>query len=231
MAASTVGISSRLHRRLLQHHLPLAAATTVVVALLYATRPYPDPVSRASFATAYPAIALLAATLCLGPWNLLRSKRTPISQDLRRDVGMWAGILGLLHAVIGQSVHLRGRPWLYYLYEHRAAHLLPLRHDLFGFSNFTGLVAALILLPLLATSNDRSLRALGTPQWKQLQRWNYLCFALAAAHTILYQVSEKHWSAFIFASSVSILLTSVLQVTGLLLRRRVPHSRRLHRPG
>jgi hypothetical protein len=46
--------------------------------------------------------------------------------------------LGAVHTVFGQNVHLRGRPWLYYVYANKDHHLLPLRHDLFGFSNFTG---------------------------------------------------------------------------------------------
>ena len=47
---------------------------------------------------------------------------------------------------------------------------------MFGLSNETGLIAALILLVLLATSNDASLRNLGLARWKSWQRWNYACF-------------------------------------------------------
>ncbi|HUA92801.1 MAG TPA: hypothetical protein VL991_09555 [Terracidiphilus sp.] len=124
---------TRSIRRLLSHHLPIAGSVCVTVAALYFTRPYKDILTRASFATAYPAIALLAATLLLGPLNLLRRRPNPISSDLRRDFGIWAGILGILHAAVGQFVHLRGRPWLYYVYgptEHH--HRFPIRHDLFG---------------------------------------------------------------------------------------------------
>jgi methionine sulfoxide reductase heme-binding subunit len=87
-----------------------------------------------------------------------------MSLDLRRDTGIWAGILGLLHTGVGQWVHLRGRLWFYYVFEKRSEHLEPLRHDVFGFSNFAGLFAALILLAALATSNDASVRALGNGQ-------------------------------------------------------------------
>ena len=206
--------------RLLRHHLPLALGSLSCFAVLFVTRPYRDWISRASFASAYPALLLLAVTLCIGPWNVLRNRRNPVSSDLRRDIGIWAGILGLTHAVVGQCVHLRGRPWLYYFYPHGSLHWSLLRHDLFGFANFTGLGSALVLLALFATSNDVSLRRLGTPQWKGLQRWNYLCFGLAAAHTVLYQVSEKRWSAFVFASGTGIVLTVLLQLAGLRYRRR-----------
>jgi sulfoxide reductase heme-binding subunit YedZ len=152
---------TRQTRRLVQHHLPLAFATIAAVAVLYSTRPYRDWISRASFATAYPALVLLAITLWIGPWNLLRARRTPVSTDLRRDIGIWAAIVGLTHAIVGQCVHLRGRPWLYYVYDN-SGHLLPFRHDLFGWANYTGLFGSLILLALVATSNDLALRALGT---------------------------------------------------------------------
>ena len=78
---------------------------------------YTDVITRLSFASAWPALVLLAATLVIGPWRKLTGRDTPTSQDLRRDIGIWAGITGLFHTGIGQCVHLRGRPWLYYVYE------------------------------------------------------------------------------------------------------------------
>ncbi|HET9790743.1 MAG TPA: ferric reductase-like transmembrane domain-containing protein [Bryobacteraceae bacterium] len=204
---------------MLVHHLPLFIVSGASVLLLYITRPYRDVVTKISFATAYPALVLLAATLLIGPWNLLRGKRTPISSDWRRDVGIWAGIWGLVHTVIGQNVHLRGRPWLYYVYEPGKGHSFPFRHDLFGFANYTGLASALILLLLLATSNNYSLRALGTPRWKQLQRWNYVAFVLMAAHAIGYQINEKQKAPFVATLAISIVITLVLQAIGFQRRR------------
>jgi methionine sulfoxide reductase heme-binding subunit len=210
----------RTQHRILTHHLPLLILSTLSVAALYGTRPYRDVLSRASFATAYPALVLLATTLVIGPWNILRRKRNPISGDFRRDVGIWAGALGLVHSAIGQNVHLRGRPWLYYVYARKEHHIFAVRHDLFGFANYTGAASALILIALLATSNDYSLRKLGTPNWKQLQRWNYAIFALAAAHTIAYQASEKQSTAFVITAVACIGFAIALQTAGFLRRRR-----------
>lgn len=209
----------RFQHRVLRHHTPLLILSAISVAALYLTRPYRDVVSRASFATAYPALALLAATLLVGPWNTLRKQRNPISSDLRRDIGIWAGILGVVHSVIGQNVHLRGRPWLYYIYERKDHHTMPIRHDLFGFSNYTGAASVLILIALFATSNDYSLRALGTPRWKGLQRWNYVAFALAAAHTIAYQSTEKQNTPFVISVAVCVAITLSLQIAGFQRRR------------
>ena len=177
-------MTPRLAQRLLWHHLLLLALTMGSAFALYTTRDYPDVITRLSFASAWPALALLAATLIIGPWRALRGKPYAFSQDLRRDIGIWAGIMGVLHAGIGQCVHLRGRPWLYYIYERWQA--MPMRYDVFGLSNFTGLVAALILAVLLATSSDTMLRKLGALRWKRWQRWNYACLTLAALHTLGY---------------------------------------------
>jgi sulfoxide reductase heme-binding subunit YedZ len=95
-----------------------------------------------------------------------------------------------------------------------------LRHDLFGFDNFTGLIGVLILLLLFVTSNDWSLRRLGTPGWKQLQRTNYVCFPLSAAHGVGYQVMEKQKTGFVVTVALCIAATCVLQGTGYVLRRR-----------
>ena len=203
-------MTPRLARRLWRHHLPLAAVTGVSDLALYATRSYPDVLTRLSFATAWPALLLLAATLVIGPWRVMRKKPYALSQDLRRDIGIWAGITGVLHAGVGQCVHLRGRPWLYYIYE--KWQVMPVRYDVFGLSNHTGLIAALILLLLLATSNDVSLRRLGPSRWKGWQRWNYACFALAALHSFGYLVGiEALKPSFIALAALCVVGTALLQ--------------------
>ena len=212
---------NRLQPRLWRHHLPLLLISFLCVAALYSTRPpQEDVISRASFATAYPALVLLAATLLVGPWNWLRSKPNPVSTDLRRDLGIWAGILALVHTAVGQCVHLRGRPWLYYIYG-PAEHHHGLRHDAFGFANFTGAASALLVVALLATSNDYSLRRLGTRGWKKLQRWNYAVFALAAVHALLYQEGvETQKAGFVAIVLACIVFTIALQSVVFMRRRR-----------
>lgn len=159
-------IKPRLQRRLWKHHLPLLLISFASVAGFYSTRDSKDVIGNASFATAYPAFALLAVTLLLGPWNLIRRRTNPISSDLRRDIGIWAAILCIVHTVVGQCVHLRGRPWLYYVYGPQEHHR-GVRHDVFGLANYTGAVSTLVLIALFATSNDWSLRKLHTRTWKQ----------------------------------------------------------------
>jgi len=218
----------RFRHRLITHHLPLLLASGASFAILYCTRPYADILSRASFASAYPALVLLALTLLIGPWNILRNRRNPVSSDLRRDIGIWAGILAIVHTIVGQNVHFRGRPWLYYVFENPTHHRFPLRSDLFGFSNYTGAASTLIVIALLAMSNDFFLRRLGTPRWKQLQRWNYLAFALAAAHSFAYQSTEHQKFPFVLTVAICAVVPIALQIAGLIRRRttraRTPNS-------
>jgi sulfoxide reductase heme-binding subunit YedZ len=204
---------NRLPLRLLRHHLPLLVFSFASVAALYFTRPYPDVISRASFATAYPALALLAATLLVGPWNVLRRRANPVSSDLRRDIGIWAGILGVVHAAVGQCVHLRGRPWLYYVYG-PGEHHHGMRHDLFGLANYTGAVGVLLLAALFAMSNDLSLKRFGARKWKQLQRWNYAVFALVAAHSIAFQMVEKQKLPWVITVAICIAAAVIMQIAG-----------------
>lgn len=211
--------NQRLRSRLLRHHVTLLAFSAATVAALYITRPYKDVVTRISFATAYPAIVLLGTTLLIGPINVLRRHRNPISSDLRRDVGIWAGLLSTLHAIVGQCVHLRGRPWLYYVYGPTEKHI-GLRRDLFGFANYTGAVATLLLVVLFATSNDVSMRVFGTPRWKALQRWNYAAFGLAAIHSFGYQAIEKQKIVWVTTVIFCVAITVAIQGAGFLRRRQ-----------
>jgi len=170
----------------------IALATLACAALfwhLFSARR--DFISHLSIATAYAALFLTLAALLLGPLHVLRGRANPVSFDLRRDLGIWAGIMALFHTGVGLNVHLRGRPWLYFVDQHRRVRL-----DLFGFGNDTGLAAALIFLLLLALSNDLSLRRLGLQKWKSLQRWTYLAVVLTVLHAIAYQRIEKRQLAF-----------------------------------
>jgi sulfoxide reductase heme-binding subunit YedZ len=98
-------------------------------------------------------------------------------------------------------------------------HWLPLRHDLFGLTNYAGAVGALLLMLLLATSNDAMLRRLGTPGWKRLQRWNYAVFALVAAHTLGFMEIEHQKAGFVVTAVVGLAMTVVLQAAGYWSRR------------
>jgi len=86
-------ISQRLSRRIQKHHIPIAFLSIAAAALLYFTRSYPDVITRLSFATAYPALALLGITLIIGRWRTVWKLPIQSSMDVRRDIGIWQASL------------------------------------------------------------------------------------------------------------------------------------------
>src|SRR5204863_2258680 len=122
---------------------------------------------------------------------------------------------------IGLNVHMRGRPWLYFVdQQHRV------RRDLFGFSNDTGALAALLFLLLLSISNDFSLRELGVARWKFLQRWSYAAVALTVVHAAAFQIVEKRQTAYQSALWATTAFITAIQIAGWRTRRRVDRAMR-----
>jgi hypothetical protein len=91
---------------------------------------------------------------------------------LRRDVGIWVGLLATLHTIVGLTVHLRGRMWMYFL---KTQHPPRIQMSLFGFSNYIGAVATIVFIVLLVISNDLSIRKLGTSRWKSISALELRC--------------------------------------------------------
>lgn len=202
----------RFQKRL-KHHLLLAVATAILLALFYKRVPGDDKKYLWSMATAYTSIVLLAATLIIGPLNIIRRITNPVSTDLRRDIGIWCAFLGIAHVIVGIQVHM-GNIWLYFVKAVEGKEKLALRNDLFGFANYTGLIGTLILILLLGLSNDISLNVLKSKRWKSLQRWSYAAFVLILAHGIMYQVIENRITAFIIVFSMIVMIPIVLQLKG-----------------
>ncbi|HEU5318756.1 MAG TPA: ferric reductase-like transmembrane domain-containing protein, partial [Chloroflexota bacterium] len=164
--------------------------------------------ARFTTATGDVALALLAATLLIGPANLLLRRRTPVSHYLRRDVGTWTALLSVVHVIAGFQVHgapgsLGDRIRSYFL----ARDGRPLT-DAFGLGNWTGLAATLIVLGLLAISSNAALRAVKARPWKWLQRLNYVLFALVVAHAVFYGAllrTASHTTAMLAISVIAVL--------------------------
>lgn len=213
-------LTNRLRHRLL-HHILMGIGSVAMTVIFMQFFPKRDLVSQVSIGTAYAALLFTAAALLLGPYQVLWRKPNPVSFDLRRDLGIWAGISALAHTAVGLNVHLRGRMWLYFV---DARH--HLRRDAFGFGNYTGVIAALVFALLLALSNDFSLRKLGAVRWKSLQRWAYASVVLTAAHAIAYQQIEKRIPAFrVFLYITLGLVLAVQMVAVLKIRRRSTSSK------
>ncbi len=189
----------------------VAAASVYFVASVIDSK---DVLFKISMATAYVSLLLLVFSLSIGPWNLLRGDPNPVSSYLRRDIGICTGITALIHVIAGLQVHMGGRFWLYFVYSPEQAHRIPLRYDLFGLTNYAGLAATLLLIMLLAISNNLSLRSVGAARWKFMQRWNYAIAILTVMHGVVYQVLEKRQLVFVGIFVGIVILASLVQFMG-----------------
>jgi methionine sulfoxide reductase heme-binding subunit len=207
--------ANRYWKQRVTRHAAIGATSLLFGAIVWFLFLSRDLLSRLSLASAYSALLVTAAALLLGPWNVLRRRANPISFDLRRDLGIWAGIMAVVHTAISLNVHLRGRPWLYFVDQDG-----NLRGDLFGFSNYTGAIATLLFVLLLAISNDVSLRRLGTQRWKSLQRWTYAAVALTFIHAVAYQHIEKRYVALEAVVWTTATVVCTFQSVGVLTLRR-----------
>jgi sulfoxide reductase heme-binding subunit YedZ len=182
-------------------------------------------IARFTTATGYIALGLLGLTLLIGPANLLLRRRTPISSYLARDVGMWAAIVSVIHVIAGFFVHGPPAPLseriLFYFF---ASDGTPLTNS-FGWGNWTGLAATIIVVGLLAISSDFALRKLKARHWKNLQRLNYALFALVIAHAILYGALLRVTSISTLLLGMIVSLVFIGQLVGIWLwRQRSPRT-------
>jgi sulfoxide reductase heme-binding subunit YedZ len=161
-------------------------------------------------ATGYIALVFMAITLMIGTVNLILKHGNPVSSYFRRDLGIYSGILAVIHSLTGLFVHLRGSNWKYFL--NKTANGYTIRLDDFGLANYTGLIATLLILLLLVTSNDYSIRKLNPSKWKIIQRFSYLMFALVLIHSVYYRIVGNNLNRvyYLYLPLLSIVLISQL---------------------
>jgi methionine sulfoxide reductase heme-binding subunit len=186
----------------------IAIVATLTFFLLLSS---PDIIWRLSMATAYAGLLYLATALIIGPINVLRGAPNPLSINLRRDIGIMAGILALAHTIVGLFVHLRPDPIQYFFYRTPAG-IGGLRYDLWGAANDVGLLAALVILVLLTVSNNLSIRIMGGATWKRIQRWSYIGAILVIVHGLLYQAVEKRKPVLVAAVLIVAVAVTMVQL-------------------
>jgi sulfoxide reductase heme-binding subunit YedZ len=176
----------------------------------------------------YLSLLLVGVTLLIGPLNLLRQRRNPVSIDLRRDIGIWAGITGCWHVLLVLRGSLRYNQILsYFLRPGCCGGYTPLL-TAYGLSNDAGLFATLLLLLLLALSNTFSLRVLKGKRWKWLQRSTYVLLLLALAHTFGFQYLNLRgplWIDAVLGLCAVVLVCQIWGIVTTLARRRRAHRR------
>lgn len=170
-----------------------------------------------STATGYVALGLLGLTLLVGPANLVRRRRTPLSSYLCRDVGIAAATLSAAHVIFGfLTQHSEGIVAYFFEADDRSRILTTS----FGLANWTGLAAVVIVAALAAISSDWALRKLKAKRWKRIQRLNYILFPLVVAHSVLYGALLRLTSPYTALLGVSVVAVLVGQAVGIGLWRR-----------
>ncbi len=175
---------TRDSKRLATHGV-LAAITALGCWATHLLQPRFPWVLTLTIALGYLALAYLGISLLIGPLQLRlrRRGRNPVNLDLRRDIGIWVGLTGGVHVLLGLQIHAGGQILRYFF----APDGTPLL-NLFGVSNDLGAVATGLLLLLVVLSTDAALRRLRGPRWKAWQRLNYALFPLVVAHTVGYEI-------------------------------------------
>ncbi len=214
--------------RLVRHYLPLTLLSLAAIAALASRFDVPSPTYRLSIATAFVSLALFGMCLAIGPVQVLLRGRPPaVSTDLRRDVGILAALVAFAHVGFGLTVY--DDPRLYFLYplDQWRQRIVPLRLDVFGWANYTGLVATGLLVILVATSADWALRYYGAVRWKGLQQLSYWAFVLTVAHGMLYQRIEDRDQPLVLLFGVIYGLLAALQLGGYVRRTASQSPRRV----
>lgn len=186
-------------------------ALTVVLGFIV-----PDSTStrqHLSLALAYTGLLAILFTLSIGPLNVLRGRRNPLSTDLRRDAGLAAAISGAAHTMISLTNHFGGDV-IAYFFTRRALALGAVRRDVFGLGTWFGLGAVAVLGALAVISSDGALRRLGRARWKRVQRSNYALLVLAAAHTVAFWSALDRGPLLIVVTAGAVAVVVMLQVAG-----------------
>jgi sulfoxide reductase heme-binding subunit YedZ len=203
--------------RILKHYLVLSVIIIISAICLYIFRGKRDTITFIAWSSGYISFVLLALSLITGSVNILMKRSSPVSTYFRRDLGIMAGTLAILHSVSGLFVHLRGKMWMYFLNKSHSGY--SLRFDDFGIANYTGLIAAILILILILTSNDRVMIRLTQGRWKNIQRLSYLMFIMVLIHAYFYWVGGRNTDILILFYVPLILIVISMQSAGMIIRK------------
>lgn len=165
-------------------HLIAVLLAGLLIYLFLASRPQWSLEHRIWRATGDASLILLYLALLAGPLARFWPKVAAPLLRYRRELGIWSGLLALLHTILILDGWVRWDAMRFLGYEFvpelgRLARMEPG----FGLSNLIGLVALAITLMLVATSSDWAVRKLGASAWKFVQYSSYTVFYLSALHS------------------------------------------------
>jgi len=179
---------------------------------------------RLSLMSAYLFVLMIGFVLLVGPLRAVRTGRAMLNHTLRRDVAIWCGIIGLVHLVAGTAESMTPGYMDVFVVHAVSAPPAAVRETFFLWSTVIGFIVGILVVMLLALSNNRSLAWLGQIRWKRLHRLSYFVFGLTILHGVGFQVLESRGRAGYAALLGMTGIVCIAQVLGLLaVRRRSGH--------
>lgn len=214
--ASKPGFLADFGQKRILTHLGLFGFTLVGIFATYLYEPTSQLNDILSVGTGYVSLILLVITLSIGTLNLVLKRKNPVNVNFRRDVGVWCGITGLFHGLISFTLYNSGNLLSYFLTKSANGNY-SFEFNLNALSNLIGVLALLLMLVLLITSNNLSMRYLKGKSWKLVQRFNYPLFILVVVHTIGYVVLNARESFFTFLLMALVIFTILAQLIGIII--------------
>jgi DMSO/TMAO reductase YedYZ heme-binding membrane subunit len=184
---------------------------------------------RLSIVSAYLCLFLLGIVLLIGPWHAVTNDRKTANIYLRRDIGIWAALSGLLHFYLANVLSMNYEYLGLFVENAAAPPSAEVRSELYSWGTISGYVIAVFFIILIGLSSDRALRFLGLKWWKRIQRVSYLAFIFTCAHGFAFQVLESREMLWIGVIALVILITLTGQAFGIVSVRKW-RSLKTHKP-
>jgi len=194
----------------LKSHASLAAITVVSLGVSVAIRPAAAAGDQLSIVSAYLCLFLLGAALLIGPFHAFREGKPLGNSYIRRDIGIWAALSGLLHFYLANVLAMNYEYLGIYVENSPVPPSPEIRSELYSWGTIFGYVIAGLFIILLTLSNDWMVRKVGLKWWKRIQRLSYLGFLFTCAHAFVFQVLESRETLWI----IVVLLVTVLVLIG-----------------
>lgn len=164
-------------------HLVTGSIALILTYGFWLSRPQWVPDMRLWRAIGDASLLLLYVTLASGPLARLLPRLAWLL-PYRRETGIWFGFLALAHTVLILNGWARWSLTIFLGYQFipEVGRFLRLESG-FGLANLVGLTAVVLTVPLMVTSADWAVRALGGSAWKFLHYGAYSIFWLVVLHT------------------------------------------------
>ena len=214
--------------RRIRNHLILALGVVSTLGVAAKAGVDGGALDRMSFVSAYQCLLLLGAALLIGPIKAWDSGFPVGNSHTRRDVGIWAGITGMLHFFLANVLSMNYSYLEFFVDNATRPPSAEVRSQLYTTGTITGYVVALLFLILMALSNDIWVRKIGMRWWKRLQRMSYLVFGLTVAHAFLFQILESRSRRWILGVGLVTIGVVFAQIWGMRAVNRGPLKKRVN---